>query len=95
MNEEKEFQMPPNKESKKRLIVPPEDGWRPQRYYYVYASFRPTNPMHKFIFYSGFLDEKGNPCGYNGILCTSIDGKPEISELFYLEVIGEMGVLKK
>lgn len=48
-------------------MVPPEDGWKPQTWYLVEVSYRPSNPMHKALFFTGFLDEDGLPAGYSGV----------------------------
>ncbi len=62
--------MPP----KEKIIIPPKDGWRENCYYIVEAAFSPTNPTHRYIFFTGFLNgggsmtEAGNdPGGYNEI----------------------------
>ena len=39
--------------------------WFEQTYYIVEVAFNANNPIHKKIFFSGFL-HGGKPCGYNG-----------------------------
>ncbi len=54
--------MPP----KKRTIIIPIDGWIEQAYYLVEASFNVANPVHRYIFFTGFLNgRKDTPGGYN------------------------------
>ncbi len=38
------------------LIVPPEGGWKPRTYYIIDVAYSGTNPIHKSIMYSSFLD---------------------------------------
>lgn len=54
-------QLPPEK----RTIIPPVGGWVSRRIYIVDVSYGKDNPIHRSLFYSGFLDDKGNPAGYN------------------------------
>jgi len=58
--------MPPEK----RTIIKPDGGWKPQTYYVVEAAFTHSNPIHRYIFFSGFINSKGDPSGYNEIYGT-------------------------
>lgn len=68
------------------IIIPPEGGWKPQTYYHVEISSSPSNPIHGGLFYSGFLDERGNPCGYNELL-HPWDEHPSCQELYYIKAL--------
>lgn len=46
-------------------VIAPEGGWKPSTYYLVEVSFRSTNPIHHAIFYTGFLDQEGQPENYS------------------------------
>lgn len=50
---------------KTKEIIPPEKGWKPSTYYVLEVSYNKNNPIHTKIFYSGFLDNDGNPAGYS------------------------------
>lgn len=72
--------MPPDKHT----IIPPADGWEDSTYYVVEASMSRLNPIHKYIFFSGFCTD-GQPSGYNEIFGCS--EKTTISDVHYLKVI--------
>jgi len=75
-----QYDMPP----KERTIIPPADGWKPQTYYIVEASFSTTNPMHDYVFFSGFLNGKEEtPGGYNHFDIT--EDYMEIHKAHYLK----------
>ena len=75
------FELPPNRE-----IIPPEGGWEEQTTYLVEVSFRSANPIHRALFFSGFLI-KGKPGGYNRIFNPTYENYCEIYEVYYLKVI--------
>lgn len=74
---------------KKGTIIPPAEGWESDTYYIVEVAFSGNNVIFRVIFYSGFVRD-GKPCGYNGLLSTKLDDKPEISELYYLKVLEKL-----
>lgn len=50
-------------------LIAPEGGWIERMWYVVDVSYRHGNPIHKSLFYTGFLDDKdGTPAGYNGLV---------------------------
>lgn len=74
-----------------RTIIPPEGGWVPRTYYVVEVASRPSNLIHRAIFYSGFLNE-GVPAGYNAIYNATYereDIKP-IQRVHYLKAITDI-----
>jgi len=74
-----------------RLEIPPKNGWKPDTYYIVDAAFSANNPIHRKIFYTGFLDDKGAPCGYNGFAKFSGgDYSYDISDVYYIKAIREI-----
>lgn len=81
--------LPPAKQ-----IIPPEGGWEPNTYYAVDVAFRSSNPVHRAIFYSGFLnDGKGGPGGYNGVFSHSYEEQQyPIHRTYYLKVIRKLEV---
>lgn len=75
----------------KRGVVPPMFGWRERQYYEVQAAFSENNTISTYIFYSGFLT-CGQPSGYNCILSPTLEGKPSISDVYYLKAIKRLEV---
>ena len=51
---------------KSKLQILPRGGWKSHTYYVVDVAFNVNNPIHRKIFYTGFIDIDGNPQGYNG-----------------------------
>lgn len=50
----------------KQEIIPPQGGWKESTWYLVEVAFNENNPVHKDLFYSGFLNgPNGTPGGYN------------------------------
>ena len=74
------MKMPP----KKRTIMKPIGGWKEQTYYIVSVSFNSFNPIHDYIFFSGFLHYDGQPGNYNTIVC--FDDAVAIEDAHYLKV---------
>lgn len=75
-----------------QTIFPPAGGWKPHTLYLVDVSMDACNPMHKALFYSGFLHD-GWPAGYNGVtsIVPSSHSTPrEITGIYYLKVIKEL-----
>ncbi len=68
----------------KQEIIPPSNGWVEHGYYIVEAAFSETNPVHTYLFYTGFLNE-GKPCGYNEIL--DVEDFSDISSVVYLRAL--------
>jgi hypothetical protein len=56
-----------SKHKKPGLIYPPEGGWKEQCYYLVDVSYSSGNPVHRAIFFTGFLHSDGNPGGYSNL----------------------------
>jgi len=73
----------------KKEIIPPEGGWKESTYYIVEVSFSRTNPVHRKIFYSGFLIE-GFPAGYNQLFAGRDTGFVTIKNVFYLKALKEI-----
>jgi hypothetical protein len=70
-------------------IIPPENGWKQKTYYVVDVSFFKGNPVHRRIFYSGFLEDD-TPGAYNQFFCS--DNRRTINDIYYLKVIEEIKV---
>ena len=64
-------------------------GWDPNRYYIVDVAFSPDNVIHRRIFYSGFLNKKRQPGGYNQFFTS--DERKTIIDAYYLKVIVMLG----
>lgn len=71
----------------KRTIRPLLEGWEPRTYYIADVSVNRSNPIWRGIFYSGFLDEKGRPAGYNGVFSGSTEDRTPLEFLHYLRVL--------
>lgn len=81
---------------RERTIIAPEGGWEPRTYYVAEVASRPTNPIHRAIFYSGFLNN-GEPAGYNAIYNATYeleDIKP-IQRAHYLKVVCKIPEMSK
>jgi len=79
---------------RQQFIVPPEGGWKPRTVYHVNVRHSSTNVEHKALFYSGFLNHHGEPCGYNQVWSPSYEagGHYEITDLYSLSIIKELNV---
>ena len=74
---------------RKQTIIPPKGGWKPRTVYHVEASFAPGNPIHRYLFYSGFLDDKDKtPEGYNQFY--GCDENTTIAKVYYMRVLSEV-----
>lgn len=79
----------------KQKIFPPEGGWKQCTWYLVEVSYNQHNPVHKDLFYSGFLSvlvadsvKEVYPGGYNFLPAQRTS--KEIHEVYYLKVIREV-----
>lgn len=68
-------------------IIPPENGWKKCSLYLVEVAHNPNNPIHVSTFYTGFLDNKGNPAGYNEVHTPGMHESYEISDIYYLKAL--------
>lgn len=75
-----------------RTIIGPKEGWAPETYYVVEVSVGKSNPIHKAIFFSGFLNGgEGQPGGYNQIWNPT--SEPQyFSTIHYLRVVEKLQV---
>lgn len=78
-----------NKKQKVQIIIPPENGWKPSTLYLVEASFNKNNPIHTYLFYSGFLSQ-GKPNGYNELHHPGMHESYGIDEIYYMRVLREV-----
>ena len=73
--------------SKKQIIYPPKEGWMEQAWYLVEMSMGPNNPVHRNLFYTGFLND-GKPAGYNHFAGNTIIGEEySISDVYYMKAV--------
>lgn len=61
-----DFTCPAGSKNFRGTIVEPHNGWEASSHYVTLVSFSENNPIHTSIFFTGFLDAKGNPGMYNG-----------------------------
>lgn len=75
-------------------IHAPEGGWKENTLYECEVSFSKHNPVHKCVFFSGFLNGKnGGPGGYNCAFNPTWENEqPPITKLYYLKPLRELGV---
>ena len=78
------MKMPPAKAK-----LPPPDGWEERTYYIVEASFSVGNPIHQYIFFTGFLQD-GKPGGYNQFCSGSSDTFYSYGHAYYLKPIHKL-----
>ena len=73
---------------KNQEIIEPQGGWEPSTWYVVDVSYREGNPIHKSLFFTGFLN-KGRPHGYNQLIPMSgpdfNDGPADIDSVKYMK----------
>lgn len=75
-------------------IIPPEGGWEESTYYVVHVGITENNVIHKAIFFTGFLDESGNPGGYNVVFNHSYDFPfPKCRDVYYMEAISKIDLV--
>ena len=75
------------------MLAKPEGGWKQNTFYFVEVAWNINNPIHPAIFYSGFLDSKGNPDGYSCIFNPTYDCVQHheyLDGLAYFSVIREI-----
>ena len=76
---------------KGRQILPKE-GWKEKTYYIVEAAFSANNPIHRKIFFSGYL-HNGQPAGYN---CFATFGAGSehltIEDAYFIKVVREIAL---
>lgn len=86
------MKMPPQK----KTILAPQEGWAERAYYIVEASFSKRNPIHRYIFYTGFLSvaseytTEGKPAGYNQFFMRSCE-YVSIYDAYYLKPLTLFG----
>lgn len=51
-----------------RTVTPPLGGWKERTYYVVRVAWNKGNPIHKAVFFTGFLNgPDGGPGGYSKV----------------------------
>jgi len=73
-----------------RRIFKPVKGWKMQTWYLVKVSFGSGNVIHRALFYTGFLNNDGEPEGYNMLISPGYEDRHEYREVWYLETIREV-----
>lgn len=64
--------------------------WKAETWYLVDVSYRKTNPIHRALFYTGFLNSDEKPGGYNMIVSHSYAKLFSYRDVYYLKVIREI-----
>lgn len=75
---------------KARGVVAPIDGWEEQTLYVVDVAFSSSNIIHESLFYSGFLDEDGNPSSYNKIFNPGYEEDETIGSVYFIKVTNKL-----
>ena len=76
----------------KTEVHAPEGGWKPRTWYLVDVSYFVGNPVHRSLFFTGFLQD-GKPCGYNCLIPLHgihDEWPKEWTEVRYLKAIREV-----
>lgn len=77
--------------STKRFIGQPEGGWKENTLYHVHVAFRPSNPIHSAILFTGYLNgQNGEPGAYHALFNPSWDSNATLSDIHFLGVIGPL-----
>ena len=63
----------------------PKEGWKPHTWYLIDVAYRNTNPIHRAVLHTGFLDND-EPSSYNFIVAPSY-GPVEYGSAHYLKPI--------
>jgi hypothetical protein len=75
-----------------KTIIAPAEGWKESTAYLVDVSFSERNPIHRALFFTGFLN--GPDCGpgaYNKLFHTSdSNGHYELKDVRFLRVIRQV-----
>lgn len=74
-------------------VVPPSDGWEAHSWYLVEVAFTAGNPIHRSLFFTGFLNGKyKTPGGYNQLVPLNTPGgeNSEIHHTFYIKAIRKL-----
>lgn len=68
-------------------VIPPEGGWEDHTWYIVDVKYASNNPVHRALFFTGFVDKKTNqPGAYSGVIPIEYvtDEKTELSGMKYV-----------
>jgi len=64
-------------------LAAPEGGWKAGSFYLVEVAWSCHNPIHRCVFFSGFLTDTGQPGGYsclmNPMYGTSVQWKAQLA----------------
>lgn len=71
-------------------IIAPEGGWDERCVYIVEVAFSSVNLIHESLFYTGFLDEKGEPSSYNKIFNPGYEDEESIDSVYFMKAIGKL-----
>lgn len=55
------------------------------------SHFQKNNPIHRMVFYTGYLTDGGIPCGYNRFFTFDSD-QLEYINAYFLHVIRELNI---
>ena len=69
-----------------RIIIPPPEGWEAEQYYLVNVAFNANNPVHRAIFYSGFLSGK-EPGSYNMLTSPGYERNYMLRDVHFMSVV--------
>jgi len=64
--------------------------WKSETWYLIDVSYNKNNPVHRALFFTGFLNEDGMPGSYNMIISHSYQNHFGYSDIYYLKVIREI-----
>lgn len=79
-----------NIKSIKSLVIP-VGGWKEQTVYLVDVSYNASNPIHRCLFYTGFLNgPDGGPGGYARLLPPVGDIEYPDKSPYYMRVVSEV-----
>jgi len=75
-------------------IIPPKDGWKASTYYVVEVAYKSSNPIHRSILYTGFLNKDGTPGSYSAIFNGTSVHNQRYENVYYLRYISEIPNIK-
>ena len=69
-----------------------EYEWEEHEIYLVEVASTACNPIHRAMFFSGFLGNAGRPCAYSKLFHPSYPDYAYLNQTYYLKVIEKLNI---
>lgn len=81
----------PKTKHEKQTIIAPTEGWEERSVYLADVSYNDSNPIHRALIFSGFLNDPENaPGGYSKVINIIEGSSAPLSDLRYLKIIRKL-----